>query len=103
MNTQDELEREKKLKVMSMIINHNGNVAYQIFTGKPLERPIRITAISAPINGMPTAVGFVDPKLMEVMASNDMDNPDGSKAPEPLAAMTPPPPPKKRATLKVIK
>lgn len=111
MNTtsKDLQERDEKYRVIAMMMNHNGHFAYQVFTGKPLEHPIKIDAISWPIGGMPSAVGFVNEDLVNQESSNDVDNPDGSAAPKPLEPMVaqvaapPPPPPKKKNHLKVVK
>lgn len=105
--TKDELEFQQKMKITQQVMDHNGHIAYQMFTGKRLKAPIRITGISAPLMARPIFVGFIDPELMTIQSANDVDNPDGSKAPQPLAAMSVPvveaPPVKKRATLRVIK
>lgn len=105
MNKQEELERDKKHAMAAMIINHNGHVAYQIFTGKTLTGPIKITALSAPFSDRPTAVGFVDKDLANQLSANDVDNPDGAKAPEALVVSAPiaPPPVKKKNHLKSVK
>lgn len=66
-------------KMISTIIQHNGNVAYRMFTGNNPNAKLHIDAISAPIQVKPNAVGFTDPELMKVIPANDMDNPDGDK------------------------
>ena len=108
MNSKDIQERDEKYRQIGMIMNHNGHVAYQMFTGKPLQKPIKIESISWPLAGMPSAVGFIDEGLANGFSSNDVDNPDGSAAPKPLEPMVaqvaaPPPPPKKKNHLKVVK
>jgi len=91
--TKEIQERDEKLKVMGMIIKHNGHVAYQMFTQQPLTHEIQIDAIDWPLGAMPTSVAFKNADLIGTLSSNDVDNPDGSEAPKVLEPMAMPAPP----------
>jgi hypothetical protein len=74
-------------KMISKIIQHNGNVAYRVFTGNNPPGPVQVVSITAPINEIPKAVGFIDKSLIGRESANDAVNPDGSfpKALTPIA------------------
>jgi hypothetical protein len=89
----------------AMIVTHNGMVAYSIFNRLPEKKRVRVLGISSPIEIHPSSVIFIDLDLSNVIAANDMDNPDGGTRPEfansYYAAQKPAP--KKKTILKSMK
>lgn len=79
--SEEQIAFNKQKKLEQYIMKVNGHYGYQLFTGKRLTSNIDITGISLPLNKMPTVIGFIDPALISIVASNDSTNPDGSSIP----------------------